>query len=68
MMIKRRRRYKQAISFKDRLEAFAKNIREQASALPAGRKRDDLLQRASRADTAAHLDDWANSLGLQPPA
>jgi hypothetical protein len=26
-----------------------------------------LLRRARQADTAAHLDEWANSPGLQPP-
>jgi hypothetical protein len=26
-----------------------------------------LLKKVSQADTAAHLDDWANSPGLQPP-
>jgi len=66
-MIKRRRRFKQTVSFKDRLTAFARSIREEASALPPGRQRDDLLKRASMADTGAHLDDWANSAELQSP-
>jgi hypothetical protein len=35
--------------------------------LPPGRGRDELLNRASRADTASHLDEWAHSAGLQPP-
>jgi hypothetical protein len=39
----------------------------QAEALPAGAEREDLLRRARQADTASHIDDWANSAGLQAP-
>jgi hypothetical protein len=63
-VIKRRRRFKQTVPFKDRLAAFAQELRDEAAVLPAGQQRDDLLERASRADTASHLHDWANS---QPP-
>jgi hypothetical protein len=63
----KRRRHKQTISFKDRLADWAERIREQAARLPPGTERDEMLKRASQADTAAHLDDWANSRGLQPP-
>jgi hypothetical protein len=66
-MIKRRRRFKQTVSFKDRLAAFANEIRQQAATLPAGPEKDDLRIRASRADTASHLDEWAHSAGLHPP-
>jgi hypothetical protein len=62
-----RRRFNQAMSLKDRLTAFSKYTLAKAARLPPGPERDDLLQRASRADTAAHIDDWANSPGLQPP-
>ncbi len=67
-MIMRRRRYKQTVPFKDRLAAFAKDLREEAAALPAGQQRDELLKRARRANTAAHLDDWVNSAELRPPS
>jgi hypothetical protein len=63
----KRRRSKQTIPLKDRLAAFAKEMVEQASLLPPGAEKDDLLRRARRADTASHLDDWANSLELQAP-
>jgi hypothetical protein len=63
----RRRRHKQTISFKDRLADWAGKIREQAAQLPPGAEREEMLKRASLADTAAHLDDWATSPGLQPP-
>jgi hypothetical protein len=66
-MIIRRRRFKQTVAFKDRLESFAKDLRQQASNLPTGTQRDDLLARARRADIASHLDDWANSRKLQAP-
>lgn len=65
-MIKRRR-FKQTSSLKDRLAAFAKVARERALNLPAGTLRDDMLRKARQADTAAHLDEWVNSPGLQPP-
>jgi hypothetical protein len=63
----KRRRQKQTISFKGRLADWAAKIREQAARLPPGTEREEMLRRASQADTAAHLDDWANSPGLQPP-
>jgi hypothetical protein len=63
----KRRRFKQNLSLKDRLAAWAKGVREQAAQLPPGPEQDAMLKRASQADTAAHLDEWANSPGLQPP-
>jgi len=62
-----RKRIKQTVSLKDRLALFPKKVRETADLLPAGRERDELLKKASRADTASHLDDWANSPGLRTP-
>jgi len=61
-----RRRFKQTTSFKERLLAFAQEARTKAKAVK-GLERDELLRKARRADTAAHIDDWANSPGLQPP-
>jgi hypothetical protein len=62
-----RRRFKQSISFHDRLATWAAQVHELASSLPPGPERDQLLQKVRQADTAAHLEDWANSAGLQPP-
>lgn len=62
-----RRRFKQTFSLKDRLISFARETREQAERLPAGRERDQLLQKAQQADTTAHLDDWLFSPGLRSP-
>ena len=61
-----RRRFKQTIPLKERLIAFAEQAREKAK-IAGGAERDELIKKARRADTAAHLDDWANSPGLQSP-
>ena len=61
------RRVKQTLSLQDRLAAFARAARERAGNLPPGLMRDDMLRKAQQADTAAHLDEWVNSPGLQPP-
>jgi hypothetical protein len=42
-------------------------LREEAKLLPPGDIRDVLLRQARQADTAAHIDDWLRSQGLQPP-
>jgi hypothetical protein len=60
-----RRRFKQTLSFPDPLEA--ERLRAEADELPPGETRDLLLRKARQADTAAHVDDWLNSPGLQPP-
>jgi hypothetical protein len=61
------RRFKQNISLKDRLTMWAKDVREQAAALPPGPERETLVKKARQAETASHLDNWANSPGLQSP-
>ena len=53
-MIKRRR-CKQSISFQDRLATFAQDARDEAANPPTRIGRDDMLRKARRADTAAHL-------------
>ena len=65
--MQRRQRFKQNLSLRDRLTAWANEVRERAKTLPPGAERDALFRKASQADTAAHLDEWANSPGLQPP-
>ncbi len=64
-MVKRRRRFKQTVPFKDRLTSFAQELRKKASSMPTGQYRDELLKRASRADTATRIDEWARSPGSQ---
>jgi hypothetical protein len=60
-----RNRVQQSTSLTDRLAAWAKGVRDQADRLPPGPERDELIKKARQADTAAHLDNWANSSGLQ---
>ena len=62
-----RRRFKQNLSLRERLASWANEVRKRARTLPPGPVRDALLTKASQADVAAHLDEWANSPGLQPP-
>ena len=47
-------------SFQERLSAFAEDERKKAQSLPAGPEKDRSLQKISQAETAAHLDGWAN--------
>jgi hypothetical protein len=62
-----RRRLNQTVSLQDRLSARAKEAREQADQLQPGPERDLLIKKARQADTASHMDQWANSPGLQSP-
>ena len=62
-----RRYLKENELLQDRLASFAKEARAKAWVLPSGAEKDDLLRRARQADTAAQLDDWINSPGLQLP-
>jgi hypothetical protein len=64
-MIVKRRRFKQTESFKDRLLAWSDGLRKQADEMVPSRERDELLKKASQAETAAR--DWVNSPGLKPP-
>jgi hypothetical protein len=63
----KRRRFKQVESLRDRLATWSGRLREQADKLPDGPERDALLRKLRQADTASHMEDWANSPGLQPP-
>ncbi|WP_083519542.1 hypothetical protein [Bradyrhizobium jicamae] len=63
----KRRHFKQTETLRDRLQAFAKDVRAQAAGLPPSLEKDNLLRKARQADTASHLDEWLNSPGLQHP-
>jgi hypothetical protein len=63
----RRRRSRQSETLQSRLMNFAKEAREKESSLPPGPAQDDMPRKARQADTASHVDDWVNSLELQPP-
>lgn len=66
-MTQHRRRVKQTRSFEERMAEQVTKLKEQATQLPAGPERDALLRLASPAETGAHLSDWVQSPGLQPP-
>jgi hypothetical protein len=65
--MKRPRRFKPEFTLQDRIMEWAKKVRAQAAELPPGPEQDQLLKKVRQAETAMHLDDWANSPGLQPP-
>jgi hypothetical protein len=65
--MKRRRRVFQKKSLEKRLAERAQRFKQQAKTLPAGRDREIRLRRARQAETAAQINDWLTSLGLQPP-
>jgi hypothetical protein len=65
--MQRRRRFKQLLSLGDRLKLFSDHLKAEAAKLRPGPEQDALLKRARVADTASHIDEWANSPGLQPP-
>jgi hypothetical protein len=66
-MLKRRRYLKQTPSVREKLLASAKAMMDQAGRLPPGPEQEALRRKARQTDTASHIDDWANSAGLQPP-
>lgn len=63
----KRRRFKQTTSLKERLLEYAGKVREEAKLLPSGPVRDAASKKARQAEAAAHMDEWLNSPGLQPP-
>jgi len=60
-MLKRRRHLKQTPSVRDKLLASANEMRDRAARLPPGPEQDALRREARQADTASHIDDWANA-------
>jgi hypothetical protein len=54
-------------TFEGRLAEHKVRLEKKASKLKPGPKRDDLLKKAQQIDTAAHINDWLNSRGLQSP-
>ena len=61
------RRFKPTQSLKQRLLDRVRNLRREASLLPPGPHKEDLLQQARQADTAAHMEEWLRSPDGQPP-
>jgi hypothetical protein len=67
-MITKRRRFKHIKTFQERLAEEAEQFKAAAAQQPLGsHARELLLRRARQAETAAHIDVWLKSSGLQPP-
>jgi hypothetical protein len=56
------------VAFPDRLANEAQRWRAEAEKLPPGSAERIVLERKARqADTAAHINDWLKSPGLESP-
>jgi hypothetical protein len=66
-MLRQRRRFKQIQTLEFRLTTEAANLRKQAEGLPPGLRREELMRKASQAETACDMSDWLRSPGLLPP-
>jgi hypothetical protein len=62
-----RRSLEQPETLQQRLEDEAMRLREQAKLLGPGAPRESLLRKARQTDTAAHMNEWLGSPGLQAP-
>jgi hypothetical protein len=65
-MALKRRHVRHQSTLQDRVIAWAKDVRDQAAALPPGPDRDMLLKKVRQAETALHLDGRTNSPEPQP--
>jgi len=62
-----RRHFKQVMTFPDDLTEEAERLRAEAEKLAPGPEGHALERKARQAETAAHIDEWLKSPGLQPP-
>ena len=62
-----RGRFTEAITFSDSLVREAERLRRKAVTAPTGKERQELLRKARQTETAAHIDKWLSSPGLQAP-
>jgi hypothetical protein len=65
--VMQRRRFKQTAQLDQRFEEQAKRLRKEAQGTPHGVEREKLIRRARQAETAANIQGWLLSTGLQPP-
>ncbi len=61
------RRILEQSTFEYRLAQEAINLRQQASGMPPGIRRTELLRKARQIDVAGELNKWLTSPGLQAP-
>jgi hypothetical protein len=62
-----RSRFKNTLTFPDRLAKEAERYRQEAETKPPGQEQDDLLGKARQAETAAYMDEWLSSTRLKGP-
>lgn len=55
------------LSFEEKLTLEARRLSEEASRLPNGREREEILRRALHAATASHMTQWLQYIGLREP-
>ena len=67
-MPQQRRRINHEKTFQERLADEAQRFKDAAATLPPGTAQELLLRRARLAETAAHMNQWLSSKGVQPPA
>jgi hypothetical protein len=65
--VMQRNRFTQTITLGDRLADEAERLRQKARTVPVGGERDSLLRKARQLETAAHVNEWLSSPGLQTP-
>ena len=54
-------------TFEERCAAECERLEAEASQLPHGRQRDELMRKAHQTRVVAGLDKWLSSPGVQPP-
>ena len=65
--MQRRPRTKLPETLEARLAEEARHLREQATSLPHGPAREEVLRRARQCETGSHMSEWLRSPGLQRP-
>jgi hypothetical protein len=65
--MRRHRSAPSLVPFGDRLAQQAQHFREEALKAATSAERESLLRKARQTETAAHVDEWLSSPGLQPP-
>jgi hypothetical protein len=66
-MKKKRNRSRPALPLQERLKQIAFQAREKAEGSPPGQERDRLIRTAVATESAAALERWLTSPGLQRP-
>jgi hypothetical protein len=67
MRVMERRSFKPSAPLDQRLEEQAKRLRREAKGTPPEVERDKFIRLARQAETAAHIQEWLSSPGLQAP-